>query len=576
MSDIQFDFNSIKQRITDRLRAKESWADILYYSANSRLIDIFAEELAYVSLYDEILTTETKWSLAQQRSSLMAETQFFNYYPFRKQGAKGSIRLSTSETFDSSFPLSISIPKFSTFTTNSSMNFVATETLQLTAQDNYINVPIVQGIAKEFTYTALGELYETFNISNDSIENTVIEIYINNQVCSLVDNIREAEKGTSLVCELRNLNDFSGIQLKFGNGSFGYKLNTNDIVTVRYVETLGLFGNIESSNMIINVDSVFEDENGEEVDLYCNNLEPITGGTQYEDIESIRLKAPKSYQLGDRAVSKDDYKYILESFNFTKKATCWGETEVNEDEGNIPGTFISLEENVVHLSAVNTSDQTLTTAQMQLVREELDSKKSPTDIIVFEPVDFIYINFVTDAYISDRKYSLSLTKNNIINSLTDAYSINNSDFMTRIRYSDYVSLIDRVQGVDYHDTEVYLSKYYTFNSEYEADISTIISDIQPSTVKVYIKDSTTISNYSLIGSDDGSGSFTAEASYDLTGSSINYSTGEGNLLVTAGLSAPFSSYSIRLDFSLDDRSIILQKRNQIASYGTSLINVSYT
>jgi len=127
MSEIRFDADSIKQRIKDRLRSKSSWAKILYYSANQRIIDAVAEEFAYLMLNDEILTVEGKWNLARQRSSLMAENKFFNYFPYRKKGARGFLKVSTSETFDKMYGVNVPLEKYKTFS-NNNYNFCIAET----------------------------------------------------------------------------------------------------------------------------------------------------------------------------------------------------------------------------------------------------------------------------------------------------------------------------------------------------------------------------------------------------------------------------------------------------------------
>ena len=79
-----FDFDSVKKRLQDRLKAKTSWANILFFSTNERIIDIVAEEIAYSMQYDEMLTRESKWNLAQQITSIMSENQFFNYFLIEK------------------------------------------------------------------------------------------------------------------------------------------------------------------------------------------------------------------------------------------------------------------------------------------------------------------------------------------------------------------------------------------------------------------------------------------------------------------------------------------------------------
>jgi hypothetical protein len=573
---IQFDAESIKNRLIDRLRAKESWANVLFYSTNLRLIEIFAEELAYDMQYDEILTREAKWSQSRQTSSLLAETQFFNYVPHRKVGANGNVRVSTSSTFSASYGTNIVIPKYTIFS-GLDTDFCASEDITLLSSQAYTDVPVIQGTIKTEQFSAQGLDNEYFIVYNTSFENSLFDITVNNVVYTVVNNIREAETGEALVCEVRNLNDFSGVKIRFGDNYFGKKLTLNDVVLVKYLETKGLDGNVESSGIVTEVNSPVYDAFDDSVVLYCTNVEPIIGGQDYEDNESIRYYAPKTYANQEVAISKDGYTtLILNNFSFVEKATCWGETEVNEDAGNDPGTFIPLEENVVHISAINTIGEPITESQQTDIRNFINNRKAPTDIIQFDTAQIVRILFHVNAYISDKQYTLAGVSSAIDTMLAENYSATYIDFKRIIRYSDYISKISQVPGVNYHLTNVSFYKYATFLSAYAASISLQMGNIAPSSVEIYVKDLTTVNaEYVLVASDNGTGDIVGEVGYTLTSSSVNYGTGEIALIFTGGLSLAYSQYSIRVNFETTVDDIIPTKRNQIIAYGDSDITATY-
>jgi hypothetical protein len=571
---IQFDADSIKQRLKDRLRSKSSWANILFFSTNQRLIDAVAEEIADDMQYDEILTRETKWGLARQISSLMAEVKFFNYYPNRKIGASGLLRVSTSQTFNQSYGYNISIPKYSIFSVGDT-NVCSTESDSLLQSQNYKDISIIQGIPKFISFTASGKEFETFTVFNDSIDNNVFDVYVNNEIYETITDIREADGPTSKQCVISNLKDFSGVEIKFGNDYFGKKLSTGDIVDFYYVETRGGEGDIISSNTINTVVSTFYDSVGDEVQLYCTNNSALSGGQNYEDIEDIRAKAPKAYKAGDTAITKDDYQSMFEDFSFIKKTKVWGEAEINEDRGNLPGTFIEQEENVVHACLISTDNVSITPYQEQVIRQEINEKKSPTDIIVFETPNFLYINFTVNAYITDRSYAITNVTNNIISTLENDYSIDSLDFKTPIYQSDYVSRIKQVAGVGYHITTFNMYKFESFTSNYVADININLLDITPGSLRIYVKNTLTTSLYTLIGQDNGTGDIVGVGDVVFENSEIEYSNGLGNILITSGLSESYQNYLIKIVFALDDDNILPQLRNQFVSYGSSTVTVSY-
>ena len=574
---VMFDFDSVKKRLQDRLKAKTSWANILFFSTNQRIIDIVAEEIAYSMQYDEMLTRESKWNLAQQITSIMSENQFFNYFPHRKIGATNYLKISTSKNFDQSYSKNIIIPKYTMFS-NSSLTFCSTEITTLTPIETNRELKIVQGVAKEVVFTATGETYEFFEIENDSIENSIFDVTVNNEVFTRVDSILEADSGSEKVFELENFKDFSGVKLKFGNDVFGKKLNSGDVVVFKFIQTDGLSGNVYSKNSITTVNSTIYDELGEEVDLYCTNEYDISGGLDYEDIEKIKVNAPKSYKSGNVAITNDDYKAIMNKFSFVKKSNVWGEYEVNEDLHNLPGTLIPQEENVVHICLIASNDLSVSLSQELEIRDGILLKKSPTDIVVFEKPNFIYIDFIVNAFITNKQYSMSYVSDGIYYALLNEYSVENQDFKNSIFQSNFISTVSNVDGVGYHNTTFSLHKILNFQSAYVAEININLEHIKRNSVKVYLLDKTMPGfNYVLIGVDNGNGNLisTLPEVYDLSISSIFYDTGIGNLLINSGLSSSYTNFEIKIEFDLDSDNIVSTKRNQIVLFGSTQTSVNY-
>ena len=167
-------------------------------------------------LNDEILTMEGKWNLARQRSSLMAENKFFNYFPYRKKGARGFLKVSTSETFDKMYGVNVPLEKYKTFS-NNNYNFCIAETTILSTIEQYKNVEIVQGNYREVQFTAQGLEKESFTVINDSIDNDIFDVIVNNETYTKVDYLRDAASKDDKIYTIENLIDFSGVKITFGN-----------------------------------------------------------------------------------------------------------------------------------------------------------------------------------------------------------------------------------------------------------------------------------------------------------------------------------------------------------------------
>lgn len=606
----------IIDRVIQNLRSKSEWANLLNTSTNVKLIEAFAEELNYCIYYDEYLTRESKWTLAQNKSSLLSFQDVLRYKASRKISSVGVLRLSLSDLYfeaqdwvsttayilndevsyngrfyralgsttgdiPSSSPsdwiridvapttYSIDIPKYTIFTTEAGLKFTTLESNSLTTSNDYIDINIIQGIPKSETFIAQGLENEELTVNNTNIENTYNLLTVNSIEWTKTNDL-QLNASTDEVYEIEDKLDLSGIYIKFGDNVTGEKLEVGDSVIYEYIETTGNGGDISSSGYINTIDSTIYDSNGDEVDLKCYNQFAVLGGQDYESIESIRANAPITYQTGDRATSKADYEAIIERFNFVKKATVWGAYEVNLDNGDDPWTFIPSEENKVHVAAINTSDTTIDNSQKLLISEGINEYKAPTDIVTYDDVEFVNLIFNVNAYISNKSYTLSTVNSNIRNALSEAYSIDALEFFQFIRFSDYQRLIDEVAGVEYHDTTVKLYKNHTFNVTWQFDIALPVYPIVSESINVYVKDIVEDEDEFLIATTDGSGNFVGETGYESITGGVNYPTGIGAFSLEDTLPEAYTNYRIRLEYVLNSNNLFLKKRSQIFKYDDSL------
>ena len=641
MANVSYAFDEIRNRIIKRLQSKASWAEILPYSTNMRLIDAIAEEIQELSAYDEYLTRETKWRLAQNRSSLVNQADILGYGPHRKISSVGFIRFSTSaEAIDPSvrvwsptigytvgsrvayfdgnrsriyeatygieptseedpndppsqsgdwtrvnlsYPHSILIPRFTTFSDGGEMIVTNVDAYTLTSENDYVDVGVVQGIPKQETREAVGANYEEFTIDNDSIAETHTELEVNGIEWFEVPDLRLSDED-STDYSIRNLPDASGIVIRFGNNVFGKALEPGESVLFRFIETLGIEGNITSFNVIDEVEDRIYDSLDNEVEVFCTNDTIIGGGEDNESVESIRTNAPRIFQTGGRATSSSDYQAILESFEFVSRAIAWGAYEYNIDNNLPPGTFISSAENVVRIGAFTTAGTELSESQKDEARVLLNEVKSPTDIIAFEPVNFVGLVFNVDARVRDRDFTLSQVRTNIELALSEEYDVNRMNFAQNLYESDYVSFIDDIEGVHYHNTIVQMFQEIEFESGYATSWRFASFPILPGSVEVYLKKKEEIDpddEYELIATDTGTGGVSGVSGWSTFGSTVNYEYGTGAILNVEPPSGdpelgPFFDYSIKIQFRTVDPNLILSRRSQVFSFHEAIVTTQYT
>jgi len=614
MSTLAFDAASIQARIIAKAQTLMEadgfeGATFLFTGTNMRIIQAISEELADDVYYDEQLTREATWGLAENVSSINAQTMFYNYVPHRKVGASGNIRISSNSLFAGSHPLPITIPRWNSFS-GGGLTFTCTgdpdndyADYALNSQDQYVDVHVVQGLPKvatfEITQAAYSSIpdYVTITINDATIENSTYDVFVNGQLWSSISNLRLASS-TSQVYAVQNALDFSTTSFKFGNGIFGMSLSYGDVITIKYVSTEGSGGDVSSSGIVTAVNDSYVDSSSNVVTMYCSNVESLSGGQDYENIEDIRAQAPQSYQTNGRALTSSDYQSIIEGTDIVRYVMAWGEAEENEDLGNPPGTYLSSQENVVHVTGFNIDSMTgygniISSAEQASIRTALNKVKGTTDIVQFIDTQFVYIHFTSTIYVSDRAYVPSQVTAAVYAALQAKYALGAVDYYTDLYASKYKAFIDSQPGVDHHTTTVSFVMLTALTSAYQFTTNLNMANIVAGSVKIYVKgnefaDWTQMAHDVAASSSIGNliGDVIPDQSpntFQLPNATISYSNGAiGTVIVTSGLTGTFANYSLKVTFNVtpavdSDVDVILTKRQQIvAFYDASLTSVLMT
>lgn len=583
MSKISFDYDSIKNRIIQILSSKSEWASFLDYGTIDNVISSIANEMAYEIQYAEYNSMENFWNMARNRSSLLQMSPMHGFVVPRKQASKGTLMISTSESFDSSHSSDIMIPKFFQFSGNN-IYVCADKDYVLNANTDYKEIGCIQGEVKDVEFLAEGIRYEEKTIIDDSIDNSFFELTVNNVKWNYVDSLflYNAEDN---VYQIRTLPDLSGIVIRFGNGIFGKKLEKNDVVNFKYISTLGSKGNIYSS-IINTVESQAFDSLNDSVQLYCKNTTNFVGGVDYPSLDYIREISPKVYQTGDRASSDTDYYTILKQYSYLSKILVWGAYEVLKDTKDNPWNNMLNEANVVHLALLegegeSADDYTaITDIHKEEIVDDLYNICNPTDLIYFEEVNKVPVVFYIEGKIKNASYTTSEVESNIRTTLNDVYGIANMNFGESIYNSDYVRLIDEVDGIDNHISSIELyqnTKLSTMSSNiYTGAFSLPIYPIDYKTFKIYVKnENLENSEYELMATCDSNGNIVGEGLYITTNSYVGLNDGKGYLKISNGLSGDIDNIKLKIIYNYIDADLKNTSRSNILYYDNAVIKLYY-
>jgi hypothetical protein len=336
----------------------------------------------------------------------------------------------------------------------------------------HIFIPVKEGTPATFTYVAEGSPKETFSILEDNIDNDEIEIAIVNSQNSTLADVTIVDKPffiddiDNYYAEVLNLPDFSGINIRFGENVNTRQLSLNERVRVSYIRTLGANGNVSGINAVTVISADLTDAFGNPATLYVRNIEPISDGQDFETIESIRNNARRLFFAGRQLVSKNDWVAVLESHPSVAKAIVWSVADLDQ-------STTGSDNNIIFLSAVTNSGDGLTAAQeTDISINFLIPRKSPTDIISWQPLQAIFIKFMVEAVIEQVPFTQVQAEINT--DLNDNFDILNVDFAQDVFESNYTRIIDLVGDVIRHTTIAY---YVEADVNFQASLKTVAVSI---------------------------------------------------------------------------------------------------
>jgi hypothetical protein len=458
-----YTFDSIKTELKKELSLLSNWATTLYYGVYDRIIDVVSYGLVKDAYLANFLYREAGWLAAEKLSSLTKLAWMLDYTPHRKQGASGNILLSGSSTFSSSYiwaGSNVYIPKWTKFanTAKTIHGYCTSYTTYYTNTVGSLSIPVKEGSPKEYTYIAMGSVNEKIYLYSDSIDNDEVDIYIVDNIGTILSQVTIATNlyllndPDTYYSEISNSPNYDYISLMFGDNVHTKQLTSGTHILIKYAETTGVSGNITSSGSITKIDGILYNSVGEPVStVYVTNSTTISGGTDYEEIESVRNNAPNLFGAGYRCGTLADWNAVLASIPYIYQGNVWSINDVG-------GSTLISEQNKVFITAINSSGTSITTAQQTtLIATLKEDYASPTEIMEFVAPTKIYLAFEVTAKI--RNMSTSAMRQIIKDTLYNKYTTLKSVFATKVYQSEYVALISSLSNIIYHETNIKLMDY---------------------------------------------------------------------------------------------------------------------
>ena len=440
-------FEDIKTSIKDYLKENSEFTDMDFEGSNlSMLINILAYNSYSTAYNTNMAVNETFIDSATLRENVVSLARNIGYVPRSRRAARATCDILITGITTTATQAVIQ-PGVVANGNISNVNYIfslpeATTILADNGQANG-NIEVFQGQYLTADWVVNDSLpNQRYILPNNGIDTSTITVKIRNSVSdntsteyTLVDNI-VGITSLSNIYLIQETTD-EKYELLFGDGVFGKKLESGNVISASYIKTEGKEGNgVAAFNFVGSINN----EDGAQEDNFDVDLIPHESsgnGDEIESVTSVKYYAPRLYASQHRAVTANDYEAILPSIypNIESVSAYGGEDLTPPQFGRV---FIAAKpKNGSFLSELTK-------------KELLNSLKNYTIAgIVPSFIDLKFLYVEVDSYVyynANFVGDLENLKTLVMSSLTTyASGTELNKFGGRFKYSKVLSTID---GVD--------------------------------------------------------------------------------------------------------------------------------
>jgi hypothetical protein len=468
-------FTSLQVRLRDILgetiqflqdKFKQSRSVFTSASPFGQLLIVYENLSQLIFYYIEDSITELNVNEASRVSSIYSLATLAGHNPSRAIGATAQVRVIRKSNIDPPATKVILNNLFRVRCQNNGLLYCAELTqdeirIALTGAETPIILNLRQGQIEAQTFTAKGQAFESFQVgtpNNFYIDNFIVNVYVNGEQWRKYDSLLDMPRGAKGFISKTGITN--GLDIYFGNGSFGKIPSTGSTVVVEYLNTDGSAGNIKVDDPR-QVIFTFEDTGfsplGEEItmDDYFSivTVSPPNFGVDPEDPALTRLIAPKASK-NFALVNVDNYEILLQKMQMFSTIKVFLDQDAN---GNI------LDSRMINLFLVpdvtqmfnNGSDYfNLSSEKFKLTAfqknellkyiERSGTKMISSDVKIVEPTITRYVMNVSIIAYDDT--SIDIIKSDIADAVGNYFiKIKRND---RVPKSDLITIIESINGVD--------------------------------------------------------------------------------------------------------------------------------
>ena len=482
LNTTDIDYEGIKANLIDFMRSQEEFTD---YNFEGSGLNAIINLLSYVTHYNAVnanfAINETFLDSAQLRQSVVSHAKLLGYTPRSANAPSAFVNVQIVDPVnvidvDGNY-LTLIMERGTEFNTTVAGNTYTYVTIDehatiadLEGNYKFNNIRIEQGSFKTTKYIFDQDTSEKFVLPYEGVVSDSLRVTVQQSLetaeyltFTIADNIATLDE-TSEVYFLQESRE-GYYEVYFGDGVLGKALENGNVIIIEYLVTDGSDSNTAS---IFTLDDTINGNSN----AIVTTVSRAVGGSDREDIESIKFNAPLAFVAQNRAITPDDYKaIILNNYGNIDAISVWGgEDQVPPDYGK------------VYISIKPKDGETLPFEEKEFIKAQYLRPKNlisiepiivdPTFTYIFCEVFYKYNPNITD-------YSVTALSNIVRESIRNFNDNSLKRFDGVFRYSNFLrQLEDADPSIINTFARVYMEKRIvpnlTKNSSYEIRFSSAI------------------------------------------------------------------------------------------------------
>lgn len=428
----------------------------------AQIIEVLTELTNLVFFYIEDATVEQNILTAQNPESIYGLARLAGHDPFRGTSAVGEIkvRLNTS-AFNEIAGDAINIPANTIIkaSKNNLQYILKTNTDQFRIEKSnpeYIYIPVVQGTVERQGVTGTGAKLQSFNIIiKKNTDHHSVRVSVNSELWTKYDSLYDMKADSKGYMVKTGIT--GGLDIYFGNGSFGMIPKEGSTISIEYVVTAGSIGNLSGSK---DLNFKYETEGFDSLGNTYNlnqllessfTVAPVMGSDP-EPLELTKLIAPMQSHSFVLA-TPENYESFLSRYGMFSYLDAYNTTEdgfidddnviylfmlpdtarkltKNNDYFNIHQEefFFSEQEKNGILKVLEESGQQMVTTEVKIVEPKAQYFRMDVKVRYFEGFD--KANLYTAIRSKISSYLINITRRD------------------RLPKSDIIALLEGIEGID--------------------------------------------------------------------------------------------------------------------------------